>query len=37
MDMFGPIPTIRRPWDDGTDSLENAKRRIRVAFEFFKR
>jgi xylose isomerase len=37
MDMFGFIPTIRRPWEDGTDSLENAKRRVRVAFEFFKR
>jgi len=34
--MFGP-GTIKRPWDDGTDSLENAERRIRVAFQFMKR
>jgi xylose isomerase len=35
-DMFGE-PTISRPWDDGTNSVDNAKRRLRVAFEFFKR
>ncbi|XP_071492584.1 LOW QUALITY PROTEIN: uncharacterized protein [Diadema antillarum] len=34
LDPFGG-PTISRPWEDGTDSLENAKRRMRVAFEFF--
>ena len=33
-DPFG-FPTLYRPWDDGTDSLENAKRRLRAAFEFF--
>jgi len=35
-DMFG-APTIHRAWDDGTESMENAKRRLRVAFEFLKR
>jgi len=35
-DQFGS-GTIERPWDDGTDSLENAKRRMTVAFEFFRR
>lgn len=35
-DMFGE-GTIQRPWDDGTESVENAKRRLRVAFEFIKR
>jgi hypothetical protein len=34
-DPFGPTGTITRGWDDGTDSLENALRRVRVAFEFF--
>lgn len=33
-DPFG-FPTLIRPWDDGTDSLENAERRLRAAFEFF--
>ncbi|MPC29884.1 Xylose isomerase [Portunus trituberculatus] len=33
-DPFGG-PTIKRPWDDDTDSLDNAKRRLRAAFEFF--
>jgi xylose isomerase len=32
-DPFGP-GTMLRPWEDGTDSVENAKRRARVAFEF---
>jgi xylose isomerase len=32
-DPFG-APTALRPWDDGTDSLENARNRVRVAFEF---
>lgn len=36
VDMFGE-GTIQRPWDDGSNSLENAKRRLRVAFEFFQR
>jgi xylose isomerase len=35
-DMFG-APTINRPWDDNTDSLDNARRRARVAFEFFEK
>ena len=26
-----------RPWDDGSDSLENAKRRLRAGFEFFQK
>ncbi len=33
-DPFGP-GTALRPWEDGTDSVENAKNRARVAFEFF--
>ncbi|XP_073257134.1 uncharacterized protein [Porites lutea] len=33
-DPFG-FPTISRHWDDGSNSLENAKRRLRAAFEFF--
>lgn len=35
-DMFG-FSTLNRPWEDGSDSLENAERRLRVAFEFFSR
>lgn len=35
-DPFG-FPTLVRPWDDGTDSVENAKRRMRAAFEFFSK
>lgn len=35
-DPFGG-GTISRPWEDGTDSLDNALRRLRVAFEFMKR
>ena len=33
-DPFGGA-SITRPWDDLTASVENAKRRIDVAFEFF--
>lgn len=33
-DPFG-FPTLIRPWDDGSNSLENAKRRLRAGFEFF--
>ena len=29
--------TISRVWDDGSNSIENAKRRIDVAFEFFQK
>jgi xylose isomerase len=32
-DPFGAA-TMLRPWDDGSDSVENAQRRARVAFEF---
>ncbi len=36
LDPFGP-GTMYRPWEDGTDSLENAKNRARVAFEFMQK
>lgn len=36
LDPFGG-PTIARPWEDGSESVENAKRRLRVNFEFLKR
>ncbi len=32
-DPFG-VPTFRRPWDDGSESIENSINRVRVAFEF---
>lgn len=32
-DPFG-APTAQMPWDDGTDSIDNAKRRVGVFFEF---
>ncbi len=35
-DMFG-MPTACRPWDDFSDSVENAQRRVRVAFEFIEK
>ncbi len=35
-DMFG-VGTAVRPWDDGTQSVENAQRRVRVAFEFMEK
>ncbi|XP_078482800.1 xylose isomerase isoform X1 [Ciona intestinalis] len=35
-DPFG-FPTLVRPWDDGTDSIENAERRMRVAFDFMSK
>ncbi len=35
-DPFG-APTLQRPWDDGTDSLDNAKKRVEVAFEFMEK
>ena len=35
-DPFG-APTMQRPWDDGSESLENAKNRVRVAFEFIEK
>lgn len=36
LDPFG-AGTIQRPWDDGTNSMDNAKRRLRVAFEFMSK
>jgi xylose isomerase len=35
-DPFGQ-GTAQRPWDDGSGSLENAKNKARVAFEFFEK
>jgi xylose isomerase len=32
-DPFGSA-TLKRPWDDGSDSIENALKRVDVAFEF---
>ncbi|MGQ0635575.1 MAG: xylose isomerase [Planctomycetaceae bacterium] len=33
-DPFGAA-TLQRPWDDGSNSIENAAKRVRAAFEFF--
>ena len=35
-DPFGG-PTLLRPWDDGSNSVENAQNRVRVAFEFMEK
>ena len=35
-DPFGPGTAVR-PWDDGSDSVENALKRIDVAFEIFEK
>ena len=35
-DPFGSA-TLQRPWDDGSDSVENAVRRVDVAFEFVEK
>ena len=35
-DPFGQATRLM-PWDDGTDSLENAANRVRAAFEFFEK
>jgi xylose isomerase len=35
-DPFGP-GTMLRPWEDGTDSVEMAQKRVRVAFEFVEK
>ena len=35
-DPFG-APTMVRPWEDGTDSVDNARQRVRVAFEFMEK
>jgi xylose isomerase len=36
LDPFGAA-TMQRPWDDFSDSLDNAKRRVRAAFEFLEK
>lgn len=35
-DMFGS-GTMQRPWEAAVDSVENAKNRVRVAFEFIEK
>src|SRR3954464_7928063 len=35
-DPFGPGCAVR-PWEDGTDSIEMAVKRVRVAFEFMEK
>jgi xylose isomerase len=35
-DMFG-TGTAQRPWEDGTNSVEMAKKRARVAFQFMEK
>ena len=35
-DQFG-VATRQFPWDDGSDTIENAIARVRVAFEFFEK
>lgn len=35
-DPFG-APTLVRPWDDGSNTLDNARRRVQVAFEFMEK
>jgi xylose isomerase len=35
-DPFGPGTAVR-PWDDGSNSVENALRRVEVAFEIFQK
>jgi len=35
-DPFGP-GTLLRPWDDGSESVENAVKRVDVAFEFIEK
>ena len=35
-DPFGP-GTLLRPWDDGSESVENAIKRVDVAFEFIEK
>ncbi|MBD3391815.1 MAG: xylose isomerase, partial [Chitinivibrionales bacterium] len=35
-DPFG-AQTLVRPWDDGTDSIANAEKRMRVCFEFLQK
>ena len=35
-DQFG-VGTRQMPWDDGSNSVENAQNRVRAAFEFFEK
>ena len=35
-DPFG-VGTMQRPWDDGSNSVGNAQRRVHVAFEFMEK
>ncbi|MCH2114099.1 MAG: xylose isomerase [Pirellulales bacterium] len=35
-DPFGPGTAVR-PWEDGSDSVENAQNRVRAAFEFMEK
>ena len=35
-DPFG-AGTMQRPWDDGSNSVSNAQKRVRVAFEFIQK
>ncbi|MEM9353345.1 MAG: xylose isomerase [Planctomycetota bacterium] len=35
-DPFGPGTAVR-PWDDGSESVENAQDRVRAAFEFIRK
>ncbi|WP_435015458.1 xylose isomerase [Tundrisphaera sp. TA3] len=35
-DPFGPGTAVR-PWDDGTNSVANALKKVKVAFEFFEK
>ena len=35
-DPFG-VGTAIRPWDDGSNSVENAQRRVRAGFEFIEK
>src|SRR5512136_3349425 len=35
-DPFG-VGTAIRPWDDGSETVDNAKKRVRAAFEFMEK
>jgi xylose isomerase len=35
-DPFGPGTAVR-PWDDGSETVDNAKKRVRAAFEFMEK
>ncbi len=35
-DPFGPATRLM-PWDDGSETVENAQNRVRAAFEFFEK